>query len=55
MLDIGFKSVDYIDMRTVPDLELTDNLDQPARLIAAATIGKSRILDNWPVNDSSRL
>jgi pantoate--beta-alanine ligase len=54
LLDIGFQSVDYMEMRTVPDLELTTDPSQPARIIAAATIGKSRILDNWPVTDASR-
>ncbi|TDI62936.1 MAG: pantoate--beta-alanine ligase [Alphaproteobacteria bacterium] len=51
---MGFDSVDYIEMRAVPSLEPTEDPSQPARLIAAATLGLSRILDNWPVDKTSR-
>jgi pantoate--beta-alanine ligase len=55
LLAMGFDTVDYIEMRAVPSLEATEDHSQPARLIAAATLGLSRILDNWPVDENSRL
>jgi len=55
LLALGFDAVDYIELRAVPSLEPTDDATKPARIIAAVKLGLSRILDNWPVTDASRL
>jgi pantoate--beta-alanine ligase len=45
----GFASVDYIELRDADNLALLDRLDGPARLIAAARIGTTRLIDNIAV------
>ncbi|HAK63033.1 MAG: pantoate--beta-alanine ligase [Pseudomonadota bacterium] len=46
----GFDSVDYLELCDAEDLSPIGNLRQaPARLIAAARIGKTRLIDNIPV------
>jgi pantoate--beta-alanine ligase len=54
LLALGFNAIDYIEMRAVPTLDPTDDPTKPARLIAAVNLGLSRILDNWPVDETSR-
>lgn len=49
MLDAGFDSVDYIALVDVSNLEPIERLDREARLLAAATLGKTRLLDNLAV------
>ena len=46
----GFDSVDYIELRDAASLEVMDRLDRPARLLAAARIGGTRLIDNIAVN-----
>lgn len=45
----GFKSVDYIELRAAESLAPLDALTVPARLLAAAWLGKARLIDNIPV------
>jgi len=45
----GFDSVDYVALADANSLERLTQLRQPARLLAAARIGKTRLIDNWPV------
>ncbi|PRD36272.1 UNVERIFIED_CONTAM: panC [Trichonephila clavipes] len=45
----GFSDVDYLELRTAAMLEPATSVAQPARLLAAATIGDVRLIDNIPV------
>jgi pantoate--beta-alanine ligase len=46
----GFSSVDYAELRDADSLALLDSLgSRPARLLVAARIGKTRLIDNLPV------
>ena len=45
----GFDSVDYIALADPDSLERLDAFRAPARLLAAARIGKTRLIDNYPV------
>ena len=40
---------DYLELRDADDLEPLAALDRPARLLAAARLGRTRLLDNLPV------
>ena len=46
LLDAGFSSVDYLEMRAADDLALLQIADRPARVFAAAYLGKARLIDN---------
>ncbi|MDE3016880.1 MAG: pantoate--beta-alanine ligase [Pseudomonadota bacterium] len=41
----GFK-VDYLELHDAETLAMADNLDNPARLLAAAWLGNTRLIDN---------
>jgi pantoate--beta-alanine ligase len=47
----GFDSVDYVAIADAETLELLGHgpLDRPGRVLAAARIGKTRLIDNFPV------
>ncbi len=46
----GFDSVDYVAIRRADDLsEIDGALDGPARILAAAKIGRTRLIDNMAV------
>lgn len=46
----GFDSVDYVAIRRAEDLSAFDGaLDGPARILAAAKIGRTRLIDNMAV------
>jgi pantoate--beta-alanine ligase len=45
----GFDPVDYVELRDAETLAPLDRLDRPARLLAAARIGATRLIDNLPV------
>jgi pantoate--beta-alanine ligase len=45
----GFEPIDYVELRDSGTLEPMASLDRPARLLAAATIGSTRLIDNLPV------
>jgi pantoate--beta-alanine ligase len=44
----GF-AVDYLELRDAADLSPMMTLDRPARLLAAARLGRTRLIDNIPV------
>jgi len=45
----GFTSVDYIAIRDANTLAYLDTLREPARILAAAWLGKTRLIDNLAV------
>lgn len=49
LLASGFHKVDYFELRNADTLENMTILDKPARLLAAAHIGSTRLIDNIAV------
>lgn len=49
LLEAGFQKVDYFELRDAETLEPLATLDRPGRLLAAAHLGKTRLIDNFPV------
>ena len=49
LLAAGFDAVDYVALRDAASLEPLDDADRPARLLAAAWLGATRLIDNMPV------
>ena len=45
----GFAPIDYVALRDAETLEAMTALDRPARLLAAARMGQTRLIDNLPV------
>ncbi|MCX7357301.1 MAG: pantoate--beta-alanine ligase [Alphaproteobacteria bacterium] len=49
LLAAGFTSVDYIAIRDAETLSSITDLSRPARILAAAWLGKTRLIDNMAV------
>lgn len=49
LLAAGFNKVDYLLVRDAETLTPLNALDRPARILAAATVGHTRLLDNMAV------
>ncbi len=49
LLEAGFDAVDYVAIRDTATLEKIETLDRPARILAAAKIGATRLIDNMAV------
>ncbi len=49
ILAAGFAAVDYVELRDADSLASVDRLEAPARLLAAARIGRTRLIDNFAV------
>lgn len=49
LLKAGFSSVDYVELVDAETLVPLNQVDRPGRLLAAARIGKARLIDNLPV------
>lgn len=49
----GFDPVDYVALCDADTLAPLEALDRPARLLAAARIGRTRLIDNLPVDPSA--
>ena len=49
LLDAGFDAVDYVECRAEADLAVLETLDRPARVLATARLGPTRLLDNVSV------
>jgi pantoate--beta-alanine ligase len=47
--DAGFDSVDYVAIRDTQTLAPITSLARPARILAAAKIGKTRLIDNMAI------
>lgn len=48
LLAAGFSSVDYVTLRHAETLAPIEDLSAPARILAAAWLGKTRLIDNMP-------
>ena len=44
--DVGFDSVDYVAIRDAETLTPVATLERPARILAAAKVGRTRLIDN---------
>lgn len=49
LLEAGFNAVDYLAVRDAQTLAPLESLDRPARVLAAATVGTTRLIDNMAV------
>ena len=49
LLDAGFSSVDYVAVRDAETLTVISDIARPARILAAAKIGATRLIDNMAV------
>jgi pantoate--beta-alanine ligase len=49
LLQAGFDSVDYVAVRDAETLERIEKLERPARVLVAAKIGGTRLIDNMAV------
>lgn len=52
ILAAGFDRVEYLELRAEDDLALLDRLDRPARLLVAAWLNETRLIDNIEVSGS---
>lgn len=50
LLASGFHKVDYLELRHAETLRILDKFDLPARLLVAAHIGRTRLIDNIPIS-----
>lgn len=46
VLDTAEVEPEYLELRSIPDLDLIDRLDEPALLAVAAQVGQARLIDN---------
>lgn len=46
----GFDPIDYVELRDAETLAPVEKVERPARLLAAARIGRTRLIDNLPVD-----
>ena len=49
LTEAGFETVDYVAVRNAETLEQIKEISGPARILAAAKIGKTRLIDNMAV------
>ena len=49
LIAAGFSFVDYVELRDADTLAPASQLDRPARLLAAARLGRTRLIDNLAV------
>ena len=49
LLEAGFHSVDYVAVRDAETLAPVPDLSKPTRVLAAAKIGATRLIDNMPI------
>ncbi len=49
LLKAGFDSVEYLEIRDAETLVPITQITRPARVLAAARLGKTRLIDNMPV------
>ncbi len=49
LLRAGFAKVDYVEACDAATLEPLERLDRPGRILAAAWLGTTRLIDNLPL------
>jgi len=49
LAEAGFDPIDYIALVDAATLEPIETLERPARLLAAAKLGRTRLIDNLAV------
>lgn len=49
LLESGFAKIDYVKVRDAETLEPWTDTDRPGRVLAAAWLGRTRLIDNVPV------
>jgi pantoate--beta-alanine ligase len=49
LVKAGFREVDYVAVRDAETLEPVRDASRPARVLAAAWLGRARLIDNVPV------
>lgn len=52
LLDAGFARVDYVAIRDAETLQPIRKIERPARILAAAYAGKTRLIDNMEIGSS---
>ena len=50
LVSAGFDPIDYLELRSAATLEALARADRPARVFAAAWLGRVRLIDNLPVD-----
>jgi pantoate--beta-alanine ligase len=50
LIGAGFFSIDYLELRDASTLESMASLDRPARILVAARLGRTRLIDNLAVD-----
>ncbi|MFC3206243.1 pantoate--beta-alanine ligase [Aquamicrobium soli] len=53
ILAAGFREVEYVELRSAADLAPLELADRPARLLAAAWLGQTRLIDNVVVQPAA--
>jgi pantoate--beta-alanine ligase len=51
LLRAGFRQVDYVTVRDAAGLAPVGDVTKPARILAAAWLGRTRLIDNIPLHD----
>ena len=54
LTDAGLHEIDYLELRSDPDLAILDSADSPGRIFVAAWLDGVRLIDNIPVHATSR-
>jgi pantoate--beta-alanine ligase len=49
ILAAGFREIEYLELRAAADLSPLERIDRPARLLVAAWLGETRLIDNVEV------
>jgi len=49
LLGVGFRAIDYLEVVDVQTLSPVDSVTKPSRAMAAAWLGRARLIDNVPI------
>ena len=53
ILAAGFREVEYVELRSEADLSALERAGRPARLLVAAWLGQTRLIDNVVVQPAA--